>query len=68
MTVEVTLKLEILFDDGTADPSKGDPLETRMLDAVEAAVTSELEHSDTVGTMAGIATIEFLGQSSRRRL
>ena len=43
MTVDMTIRVQIdLDEEGAGDPAPGDPLEQRMLDAAQQAVSNAL--------------------------
>ena len=73
MTVDMTIRIQIDFDDAdVGDPAPGDPLEHRMLAAAQEAVSNALSFiEDNAGyehDLATLASVGFAGVQDCRRL
>ena len=72
MTVDMTIRVQINLDEqGVGDPAPGDPLEQRMLDAAQQAVSNAVTFiEDNAGfehELADLASVGFVGVQDCRR-
>ena len=73
MTVDMTIRMQIDLDEaGVGDPAPGDPLEQRMLDAAQAAVSNALTFIENNAgyehELATLASVGFVGVQNCRRV
>ena len=73
MTVDMTIRVQIdLDEEGVGDPALGDPLEQRMLDAAQEAVSKAItfieENAGFEHDLATLASVGFVGVQDCRRV
>lgn len=71
MDLELTVTLRLVFDDGTPDPVRNDPLEHRMKQAAHDAVKCALDTADEDGfvhDLSELAGLQIVNVSEALRL
>ena len=73
MTVDMTIRVQIdLDEEGVGDPAPGDPLEQRMLDAAQEAISNAISFIENNAgfehDLATLASVGFVGVQNCRRV